>query len=209
MPLITFEGVDGAGKTSAIAAVAEQLSADGHSVLVISDFNSCPLARMLKPQMIGEPNAWAQYALVMAARVITHRVAVEAALAAGSIVLYDRYVDSTHAYQGSLGVDHSRIAQDHHQCGLPAADLTLVLDLPIEVARVRKGIPADRMEALHDSFFQVVRTAFLSRALDTCQRQVVINAGSEKDAVAASCLHAIKLLIVGTEAQQPARGATL
>jgi dTMP kinase len=196
VPLITVEGIDGAGKTSAITEIAMRLAAQGLPVVIASDFSSCPVARMLKPLMVGERNPWAQYALIMAARVVTHRTLVEEALREGALVLYDRYVDSTHAYQGALGVERSRIDQDHAQCALPLPDLTLMLDLPVEIACARKGAGTDRMDSLPLDFYQTVRHAFLERSLHLSPRHALINAARDLAAVADSCMHAIKLHVL-------------
>lgn len=196
MPLITFEGIDGAGKSTVLGCVYEQLVEAGQHVRSLSDFNSCPVARLLKPLMIGEMNPWAQYALVTAARVVTHRTVVRDALAAKQVVLYDRYLDSTHAYQGSLGVDVNRIARDHAECGLPIPDLVIVLDLPVAAARFRKGSAGDRMESLHDSFFEVVRNAYQARGKQGGRRYAVVDANRPINAVVAECMSLIQARVI-------------
>jgi dTMP kinase len=198
MPLITIEGIDGSGKSTAIVHIQHILKERGQDVLVVNDFNACPVSRLLKPLMLGETNPWAQYALVAAARVATNRAVVARALVEGLVVIYDRYVDTTYAYQGTLGVDAIRIAEDHAQCELPHPDLVLVLDVPVPVARARKGEPHDRIEAMHEGFFHQVRHAYLGRASKSRIRHAVVDANRPVEDVVAECLTLIEERVLET-----------
>jgi dTMP kinase len=192
MPLIAIEGIDGAGKTTVIARLAELIrDRTGVVPMVLNDFASV-VSRQIKPLMVNEPNVDAQYSLVLAARILTARTIVEPALIEGRIVLFDRYFESTLAYQGTLGVDRTRILDDHVECALPYADLVLLLDLPVSVARARKGKPTDRLEAMTDSGFEVIRDAFQRGAEGSPIHRIINATAPAAELVAGWCYDAIE-----------------
>lgn len=191
MPLIAIEGIDGAGKTTVIAQLA-QLIKDRTGVvpMVMNDFSSV-VSRQIKPLMLSETNREAQYALMLAARILTARSMSQAALEEGRMVIFDRYFESTIAYQGTLGVDKVRLLDDHIECGLPFADLVLLLDLPVSVARARKK-PSDDIESLPDGAFEVIRDAFERSARESPIHRIINAAAPSPELVAGWCYDEIE-----------------
>lgn len=195
MPLITFEGIDGAGKSSTIARVSEALDLISVPHVVMNDFASV-VSRQIKPEMVNAALPATQYALVLAARIMTHHLQLRDLLSRGVVVLYDRYLDSTLAYQGLLGISPDRILHDHSENELPVPVLTLVLDLPVATARARKGAPADKIEAYGDHFFEVVRAEFMRPCLEHSGRHVAIDARQDPELVAADCTRVITIRVL-------------
>jgi dTMP kinase len=163
---VTLEGVDGAGKSTHVAWIAERLRASGHKLLVTREPGGTPLAERLRELVLTEPmEPIAETMLLFAARADHVRREIEPALAAGTWVLCDRFTDATFAYQGGgKGVPAeliAHLAQVSHAGLLP--DLTLVFDCPYEVSRSRlsaSGRALDRFEAEERAFFDRVRAAY-------------------------------------------------
>ena len=166
---ITFEGIDGAGKSSHIEPLAAWLSGRGHAVLVTREPGGTALAETLRGLVLHQPmDALTESLLVFAARRDHLVVAIEPALEAGTTVLCDRFTDATFAYQGSgrgfdLRVLSQLEAMVHH--GLQP-DLTLWFDLPPAVAAQRRAAAraADRFEAEDSAFFERVQAGYAARA---------------------------------------------
>jgi dTMP kinase len=185
---ITLEGVDGAGKSTHVAWIAEQLRARGHAVLVTREPGGTPLAEKLRALILSEPmDALTETLLLFAARDDHVRAVIEPALAAGTWVLCDRFTDATFAYQGGgKGVPAALIAhlaQVSHNGLMP--DLTLVFDCPYEVSRERLGRTGrapDRFEREDHAFFDRVRQSYLGLARADAERiRIVDAAGSVED----------------------------
>ncbi|WP_125767574.1 dTMP kinase [Lapidilactobacillus wuchangensis] len=183
---ISFEGPDGAGKSTVIQAIAEQLQAQNQApVLITREPGGSQIAEKIRQIILDVENQamddWTE-ALLYAASRRQHLVeVVEPALAAGQIVLCDRYVDSSIAYQGGgreLGPQAVAQLNDFAIQGkLP--DLTIYLDLPVEVGlqRVQKlGQGFDRLEGQKLEFHQRVRQAYLQLAADHPERIKKIDA---------------------------------
>jgi dTMP kinase len=179
---ITLEGVDGAGKSTHVAWIAEQLRARGHAVLVTREPGGTPLAEKLRALILAEPmDALTETLLLFAARDDHVRAVIEPALAAGTWVLCDRFTDATFAYQGGgKGVPAeliAHLAQVSHNGLMP--DLTLVFDCPYEVSRERLGRTGrapDRFEREDHAFFDRVRQSYLGLARADAERIRIVDA---------------------------------
>ena len=166
---VTFEGIDGAGKSSHIERLAGWMRERGHDVLVTREPGGTPLAEELRGLVLGTSmDPLTELLLVFAAR-RDHLVrSITPALQRGATVLCDRFTDATFAYQGAgRGMDVARITvleqwvQEGRQ-----PDLTLWFDLPADVAAARRGAARapDRFEQQDQSFFERVRGGYVRRA---------------------------------------------
>ena len=179
---ISLEGVDGAGKSTHVAWIAERLRASGHAVLVTREPGGTPLAERLRELVLTQPmDPIAETMLLFAARADHVQRAIAPALEAGTWVLCDRFTDATFAYQGGgKGVAAeliAHLAQVSHNGLLP--DRTLVFDCPYEVSRDRlrsTGRAPDRFEREDHQFFDRVRQAYLALARTDPERIRVIDA---------------------------------
>jgi dTMP kinase len=166
---VTFEGIDGAGKSSHIEALADWLRARGHAVVVTREPGGTALAERLRELVLHSPmDPMSEALLVFAAR-RDHLVnLIEPALARGDTVLCDRYTDATFAYQGGgRGFDAEVLGQLEQwvQQGRQP-DLTLWFDLAPATAAARRGAvrAPDRFEAQDEAFFHRVRAGYAARA---------------------------------------------
>jgi dTMP kinase len=178
---ITFEGIDGAGKSTHVESVAAWLRARGASVLVTREPGGTELAERLRELVLHQPmDALTEALLIFAARRdhLVHRI--EPALAAGWVVLCDRFTDATFAYQGGgRGFDRAVLAQLEQwvQQGRQP-DLTLWFDLSAATAAARRSAvrAPDRFEAQDQSFFERVRAGYAERCEATPARFVRLDA---------------------------------
>jgi len=178
---ITFEGIDGAGKSSHIEALADWLRARGHAVQVTREPGGTPLAERLRELVLHQPmDALTESLLVFAARRDHLATAIEPALAAGTNVLCDRFTDATFAYQGGgRGFDLEVLARLEawvQQGRQP--DLTLWFELPPAVAAQRRAAARapDRFESEDQAFFERVHAGYAARAAAQPARFVRIDA---------------------------------
>jgi dTMP kinase len=178
---ITFEGIDGAGKSSHIQPLAAWLRERGDEVVLTREPGGTALAELLREQLLHQSmDALTEALLVFAARRDHLQRVIEPALAAGRTVLCDRFTDATFAYQGSgRGFDVQLLTQLEawvQQGRQP--DLTLWFDLAPELAAQRRGAArsADRFEAQDIAFFERVRQGYEARAAAQPQRFVRIDA---------------------------------
>jgi len=179
---ITFEGIDGAGKSSQIAAVVAALQQRGLSVVQTREPGGTQLGERLRDLLLHEPMHLDTEAMLMFAARREHLASlILPALARGEWVVSDRFSDATHAYQvGGRGLDEARFAQLEHWVhpGFQPA-LTLLFDLAPEVAAQRlagSGAVPDRFEREQTDFFERVRAAYLQRAAASAGRIQVIDA---------------------------------
>ena len=185
---ITFEGIDGAGKSSHIEAAAEALRAQGRSVCCTREPGGTALAEALRELFLSrEMDALTEALLVFAARRDHLRCVIEPALAQGQVVLCDRFTDATMAYQGfGRGFDLNVLAQLETwvQAGRQP-DRTLWFDVPAAVAAARRAATRapDRLEREDLAFFDRVRAGYAARAEAAPQRFVTIDATASMDAV--------------------------
>ena len=188
---ITFEGIDGAGKSSQIAAVVALLAARGIDVEQTREPGGTALGERLRELLLHEPMHLETEAMLMFAARREHLAArILPALAAGRWVVSDRFSDATYAYQvGGRGLDPAKFAALEawvHPGFQP--DLTLVFDLPPAVAAARvanSGANPDRFEREQRDFFERVRTAYLERARMAPARIRVIAADRSPEAIGA------------------------
>jgi len=190
---ITLEGGEGAGKTTQIARLKAWLERRGHTVLTTREPGGAPGAEMVRKLLVeGPAERWdgtTEALLHCAARRDHLRATVWPALKRGDWVISDRFADSTMAYQGyGHGIDRSVLGKLYDiAVGDFRPDLTLVLDLPVEVglarAAARRGNET-RYEALPISFHERVRAGFLQIAITDPGRCVVIDAAADVDAIA-------------------------
>ncbi len=186
---ITFEGIDGAGKSTHIATVVDWLSARGLEVVSTREPGGTPLGEKLRELLLHEPMHLETEALLMfAARREQLALIIEPELARGAWVVCDRFSDATYAYQGGgRGLDKAKFAAlERWVHGHLQPDLTFLFDLPPEVAceRIaRQGRELDKFEQERADFHQRVRQAYLERAVEAPNRIRVINAGQRQDEI--------------------------
>lgn len=190
---ISFEGIDGAGKSSHIEALAEALRQQGRQVVLTREPGGTALAEQLRALVLHQPmDALTEALLVFAARRDHLAQVIVPALARGEVVLCDRFTDATFAYQGGgRGFDLAVLArleqwvQARPEGGLHEPVLTLWFDLPPALAAERLAgarVP-DRFEAQPQAFFQQVAAAYAARAAAAPQRFVRIDAAQSRHQV--------------------------
>lgn len=205
---IAIEGGDGAGKTTQIRLLADALQEKGVTLLVTREPGGTDIGEKLRSLVLehgnGEVDAHTEALIFAASRAAHAHQKIRPALERGEVVVCDRYIDSSAAYQGAgrnLGIDNivnlSRWATDDL---LP--DLTIILDLPLEVSRERASArsAADRMESESDSFHSALQETFTQRAAADPQGYVTIDATGTIDQVHKQVLAAVlQRLKVGAE----------
>ncbi len=188
--LITLEGGEGAGKSTAMAFLAERIAARGVELVQVREPGGTAAGEAIRAvvlrQDLGPLCAETELLLMFAARAQLVREVIAPALARGAVVLSDRFTDASFAYQGGgRGIDTGRIAElERWVCGL-RPDLSLLLDLPVSqgLERARGRGPVDRIEAERAEFFERVRAAYRQRAAQEPARWRVIDAAQPLDSV--------------------------
>lgn len=189
---ITFEGGEGAGKSTQIRHLADFLSGRGIDALVTREPGGSPGAEAIRHLLVtGEKHRWdplTETLLHFSARADHVIRTIEPALAAGRWVVCDRFVDSTIAYQGyGQNVDRNFIANlSHAILGELRPDLTLLLDLPVDIGLARAAKrhgDENRYETMDLSFHERIRLGFRDIASAEPSRFVVIDAGGAIDTV--------------------------
>ena len=185
---ITFEGIDGAGKSTHIEAVAKRLREAGATVVCTREPGGTPLAERVRELVLHAPmDTLTETLLVFAARRDHIREVIAPALAAGHTVLCDRFTDATFAYQGGgRGAPLAWLSQLEQMVqGELQPDLTIWFDLPVTLAAQRRAQAraADRFEQQDLEFFERVRDGYAARANAMPQRFARIDAGLALDAV--------------------------
>lgn len=186
---ITFEGIDGAGKSSHIAAVAAHLRKHAATVVLTREPGGTPLAERLRELLLHESmDHLTESLLIFAARRDHVQNVIAPALARGDVVLCDRYTDATFAYQGGgRGFDAQVLGTLENWVHVDVQpDLTLWFDLPVAVASARRAAARtpDRFEQLDTAFFDRVRSGYACRAAQEPQRIARIDAALSFEAVA-------------------------
>ncbi len=185
---ITFEGVDGAGKSTHLEWFANALRQRGIDLLVTREPGGTPLGERLREILLNEPmHAETEALLMFAARREHVEQVIRPALQRGTWVISDRFSDASFAYQGGgRGVALNKLEQlEQWVHGDLQPDLTLLFDIPIEVARQRlaNNVSLDRFEQEQGSFFEKVRQAYLARSQKTPARFALIHAEKTRDEV--------------------------
>jgi dTMP kinase len=182
---ITFEGIDGAGKTTHLGWFRERLEAKiasaGHSVVMTREPGGTALGESLRELLLNQPMDLETEALLMFAARREHlALVIEPALARGDWVLSDRFSDATFAYQGGgRGLPRDKLeALERWVQGGFQPDLTVLFDVPTNVASERRGAvrAPDKFESESDSFFARTRAEYLRRAAESPGRFVIIDA---------------------------------
>ena len=179
---ITFEGIDGAGKSSHVEWLASFLRDKGQIVHVTREPGGTELGEKLRELLLHTPmHLETETLLMFAARREHLATLIEPALAGGEWVVCDRFSDATYAYQGGgRGLDRAKLQQlEHWVHGHLQPDLTLLFDLPLDVARERIALASrvlDRFEQERADFHERVRQAYLERAHSSPARIRVIDA---------------------------------
>ncbi len=186
---ITFEGIDGAGKSSHVEWLAEWLRAQGKTVQVTREPGGTELGEKLRALLLAEPMHLETETLLMFAARREHLARlIEPALARGEWVVCDRFTDATYAYQGGgRGLDRAKFAVlEHWVHEHLQPDLTLLFDLPLDVARERIVLAnrtLDKFEQERVDFHERVRLAYLERAHAHPSRIRVIDANQPLDKI--------------------------
>ena len=181
---ITVEGTEGVGKSTNMAFIEAWLKNAGIDLIITREPGGTELGETLRNVLLDAKQQSmcddTELLLMFAARAQHLEELIKPALAKGQWVLCDRFTDATYAYQGGgRGIDMTRIAQlEQWVQGDLRPDMTLILDLPVEVGLERAGKRSapDRFELEKDAFFQKVRDTYLSRAAQQPERYHVIDA---------------------------------
>ena len=197
--LVTFEGIEAAGKSTLIAALADDLRARGDVVLVTREPGGTPLGNSLRGIFLDptfQVDPVAEVMLINASRAQLVTDVIAPALKERTVVLCDRFFDATVAYQGyGRGLDVESVLEiclvATHRI---APELTFLIDLPVEVsrARVRARGGADRLEREGDAFHTRVRDGYLALAERFSNRYVVLDGTQPPDALAAAARDALE-----------------
>ena len=199
---ISFEGIDGAGKSTHIEGLAQWFKSRGHVVTLTREPGGTPLAEKFRELALHEAMDPLTEALVMFAARREHLLQViEPALARGEVVLCDRFTDATFAYQGGgRGFDWNvlknleQMVQNVPATQLRQPDLTIWFDLPPAVAAERLSTARlpDKFESQPQTFFQAVRNGYAKRMNEAPTRFAQIAADQSREAVWADVLMAIE-----------------
>ncbi|MGD8591252.1 MAG: dTMP kinase [Gammaproteobacteria bacterium] len=192
---ITLEGGEGAGKSTALAFIAQAIRDQGIDLVLTREPGGTPLGEKLRGLLLDYKNDQmcddTELLLMFAARAQHLAQVIEPALRANKWVLCDRFTDATYAYQGGgRGIDTQRIAQlEQWVQGERRPDLTVLLDVPVEIGMQRistreetKG-QRDRFERERRSFFDKVRQTYLRRAQQYPNQYRVIDASQSLENV--------------------------
>jgi dTMP kinase len=189
---ISLDGIDGGGKSTQVARLCDRLRAAGHRVLSVRDPGGTPTGEAIRSLLLDSElsmNRRSEAMLFMAARAeLVHRQIVPA-LADGQVVVSDRFLLANVVYQ-SIGSDSAGglSPDDLWKVGLWATDgvrpdITLLLDLPADVAMERIDRPTDRMESRGLDYLQAVRQAFLDQLPRASDQTAIIDAAEAPDQV--------------------------
>ncbi|WP_432109845.1 dTMP kinase [Streptomyces sp. AA1529] len=208
---LVLEGGDGAGKTTQVDALADWIRAKGHEVVVTKEPGSTPVGKRLRSILLDISSAGLSHraeALLYAADRAEHvDTVVRPALERGAVVISDRYVDSSVAYQGAgRDLSPAEIARINRWAtdGL-VPHLTVLLDVAPETARERFTEAPDRLESEPVEFHQRVRSGFLTLAAADPARYLVVDAGQEPENVTTAVRHRLDQVLPLSEAEKKAQ----
>jgi len=202
---ITFEGIEGCGKSTQIALLAASLQQAGQQVLLTREPGGCPIADQIRGVLLDAANTalmpMAELMLYAASRSQHLAEVVSPALAEGTIVLCDRFSDATRAYQSfGRGIDRQTIETlNNLACNGISPDLTVLLDCPVEtgLGRARQRIEStrgpreERFELESLAFHQRVRDGYLQLAAEEPGRFVIVDAAAKPAQVALAISDAV------------------
>jgi len=214
MSFITFEGVEGCGKTTQIRLLADALKQAGEKVLLTREPGGCPISDKIRAILLDAQNSEmtpkAELLLYAAARAQHIDEVISPALTSGAIVLCDRFTDATVAYQGfGRGLDQGLIKDLNETATTDCKpDLTILIDCPVEtgleraIARIEAGTASDcnhlreeRFERESLEFHLRVRNGYLSIAGTSSDRVIVIDGRESVEAIAANIFSAVSARI--------------
>ncbi len=204
---LALEGGDGAGKSTQAEALAEWIRAKGHEVVLTREPGATPVGKRLRSILLDVSSAGLSHraeALLYAADRAEHvDTVVRPALERGAIVITDRYVDSSVAYQGAgrdlSPVEVARISR--WATGGLVPNLTVLLDVPPEAARERFTEAPDRLESEPAEFHARVRAGFLTLAAAAPERYLVVDGAQEPESVTRTVRHRLDQLLPLSEAE--------
>ncbi|WP_298292250.1 dTMP kinase [uncultured Litoreibacter sp.] len=196
---ISFEGIDGSGKSTQSRLLAGKLEADGHTVVLTREPGGSPGAEDIRRLLVeGEPDRWSaetEILLFTAARRDHLERRIAPVLKGGKIVVCDRFADSTRVYQGATrGENRAMVDSLHAQMIGTEPDLTLIIDMDPDTALERglaRDSGEDRFEEFGADFQHKLRGGFLALAEEYPDRCVVIDGGRSADEVGADVLKVV------------------
>lgn len=189
---ITFEGGEGSGKSTQARILADKLRAHGHDVILTREPGGSPVAEKIRALILDDPpqEPIAELLLFAAARAEHLAATIVPALASGQWVICDRFMDSTRVYQGGLwNVDPTLIGLlEKHTVEPHVPALTLILDLPVEIAMKRASERGNlsRYDAQRRETHDLIRAGFTRIAHDEPARCALIDASGTQDEIATS-----------------------
>jgi len=180
---ITLEGIEGAGKSTAVDFIEDFLTKEGHDVIKTREPGGTVIGEQIREILLKNENYTLTYdtelLLVFSARAQHIQEVILPALSLGKIILCDRFTDASYAYQGGgRGIDASRInLLEKWVQGDLRPNLTLLFDLDVSIGmqRTKKRSDADRFEQEEINFFEKIRNTYLERAKNEPQRFRIIN----------------------------------
>lgn len=188
---ITFEGIEGVGKSTQVDFLGERFQHEGRKVRITREPGGTSVGEAIREILLDKKDLdiseETELLLIFAARAQHLRRVIEPALAEGEVVICDRFTDASYAYQGGgRGLESKRIRQleDWVQCGLQP-DLTFLLDAPADIGlgrAVRRG-KLDRFESETREFFQSIRETYLELAKQQPERIECIDASQDLEGV--------------------------
>jgi len=195
---ITFEGIDGSGKSTQARRLADHLRTTGHDIVLTREPGGSPGAEEIRRLLVeGDPGRWSpetEILLFTAARRDHLERVIEPALADGKTVVSDRFADSTRVYQGATRGDLTQVVNALHTLMIGREpDLTLVIDMDPEIALSRglaRSSGEDRFEDFGADFQKTLREGFLDLARSS-NRFTVIDGNRDADSVAKDVIAAL------------------
>jgi dTMP kinase len=186
---VTFEGVDGSGKSTQAELAAAFLAEGGREVVATREPGGTPLGERIRELLLDGPemSAWAEASLFAAARAELAERVVRPALARGAVVVSDRYLDSSLAYQGvarGLGIDRVLELNAAVEDLLPDRTFVLLVDPETAASRLNRR-PEDRIEREGAAFREAVQDGFRAVAERFPQRIVLLDGARPRDEIAA------------------------
>jgi dTMP kinase len=193
---VTFEGIDGSGKTTQVAALEAELRARGQDVVVTREPGGTPLGEGIRRLLLEGPEMtpWAEAALFAAARAELVERVIRPALERGTIVLCDRYLDSSVVYQGmARGLGVAAVSElSLAATGGLLPDVTIVLLLDAEAASERQRDELDRLEREEGEFLRAVAEGYRALVATGSGRFVGIDASRAPEEVAREVFRAVE-----------------
>ena len=188
---ITLEGIEGAGKSTAVDFIEDFLTKEGHDVIKTREPGGTVIGEQIREILLKNENYTLTYdtelLLVFSARAQHIQEVILPALSLGKIILCDRFTDASYAYQGGgRGIDASRInLLEKWVQGDLRPNLTLLFDLDVSIGmqRTKKRSDTDRFEREEINFFEKIRNTYLERAKNEPQRFRIINSASSLENV--------------------------